>query len=98
MGQFVSTTGVGGRRALGFDKPTPNSSTNNHAARSASSQTIGHLGFTGGAVWIDPKYDLVFVFLSNRTYPSRLNRKLIEGNYRARVHQAVYDAMPREAS
>lgn len=98
VGQFVSTTGVGGRRALGFDKPTPNSSTNNHAARSASSQTIGHLGFTGGAVWIDPKYDLVFVFLSNRTYPSRLNRKLIEGNYRARVHQAVYDAMPRQAS
>lgn len=91
--QFVTTTGIGGRRALGFDKPTPKSRTN-HAAESASSLTIGHLGFTGGAFWIDPKYDLIFIFLSNRTYPSRLNTKLIEGNYRARLHQIAYEAMP----
>lgn len=91
--QFISTTDQGGRRALGFDKPTPRNRTN-HAAEAASAQTIGHLGFTGGAFWIDPKHDLIFIFLSNRTYPSRLNSKLIEGNYRARLHQIAYEAMP----
>lgn len=90
--QFISTTGISGRRALGFDKPTPKNKTN-HAAQSASALTIGHLGFTGGAFWIDPKHEMIFIFLSNRTYPSRLNRKLLDGNYRARLHQAAYEAM-----
>ncbi|MDO4691523.1 MAG: glycoside hydrolase family 3 N-terminal domain-containing protein [Porphyromonadaceae bacterium] len=89
--QFVKTTGVGGIRALGFDKPRRRGV--NPAADSASDQTIGHFGFTGTAFWIDPAEGLIFIFLSNRTYPSRQNTTLITELLRPRMHQAVYDAL-----
>lgn len=88
---FMNTTGVGARRALGFDKP--NRWGVNHAAQSASLGTVGHFGFTGTAFWIDPEERLVFVFLSNRTYPSRQNNLLSTEKYRPRLHQLVYDAL-----
>lgn len=88
---FITTTGVGGRRALGFDKPTRQGT--NPAADSASPRTVGHFGFTGTAFWIDPDEELVFVFLSNRTYPTRANTRLAREKYRPRLHQAVYDAL-----
>ncbi len=89
---FMTTTGVGGRRALGFDKPT--NKPTSPAAESASIRSVGHLGFTGTAFWVDPDAELVFVFLSNRTYPTRLNNRLSSERYRPRLHQAVYDALP----
>lgn len=86
--QFLSTTGVGGRRALGFDKPTQSAS--NPAGESASRDAVGHYGFTGTAFWIDPRDGLVFVFLSNRTYPSRANNALSRERYRPRLHELSY--------
>lgn len=88
---FMTSRGVGGRRALGFDRQTGLETT--PTAEAASASTVGHLGFTGTAVWIDPEYQLVFVFLSNRTYPSRLNNRLSNERYRPRLHQAVYNAL-----
>lgn len=86
--QFMRTTGVGGRRALGFDKPTQGATS--PAGESASRDAVGHYGFTGTAFWIDPRDGLVFVFLSNRTYPSRANNALSRDRYRPRLHQLCY--------
>jgi beta-lactamase len=87
---FTETNGAGGIRALGFDKPR---STGGPTGIYASSRTYGHLGFTGTCFWVDPEYDLVFVFLSNRTYPSRQNTTLIRERLRQRLQDLVYEAI-----
>ncbi|MES2731229.1 MAG: glycoside hydrolase family 3 N-terminal domain-containing protein [Bacteroidota bacterium] len=79
------------RRALGFDRPVTPSAGN--AAKSASTQSFGHSGFTGTFTWVDPVYNLVYVFLSNRVYPTRNNAKLSELNTRTNIQQAIYDSM-----
>ena len=83
----------GNRRGLGFDKPLieyhpQNSST----AKSASPNTFGHSGYTGTLVWVDPDEELIFIFLSNRVYPTRNNPKIYRLNIRPRIHQAIYDS------
>lgn len=90
--QFLTTRGVGGVRTLGFIRPQWGQRAN-QAAESASPLAVGHYGFTGTAVWIDPVEQLVFVFLSNRTYKSRRNSLISTERYRPRLHQALYDAM-----
>jgi beta-glucosidase-like glycosyl hydrolase/CubicO group peptidase (beta-lactamase class C family) len=84
------------RRGLGFDKPEKDNAkrAEPYPCLSASPQTFGHTGFTGIAVWVDPKYNLVFIFLSNRVNPDGGdNSKLISLNVRGKMLQAVYDAM-----
>ncbi len=81
------------RRGLGFDKPAIDSGTRGPAAESASPMSFGHSGFTGTYVWADPMEDLVFVFLSNRTFPDETNRTLIEKNIRTNMMQEIYQAI-----
>jgi beta-N-acetylhexosaminidase len=78
------------QRALGWNKPKHDDSGN--VSEFASDQAYGHTGYTGTVVWVDPKYDLVFVFLSNRVYP-QISNKLIKNKTRKRVHDLVYQAM-----
>jgi len=59
----------------------------------SSAETFGHTGFTGTCVWADPKYKLVYVFLSNRVYPDAENSKLIKNNVRPKIHDLIYQAM-----
>jgi CubicO group peptidase (beta-lactamase class C family) len=80
------------RRALGWDKP------NDRVSRQVSPSSFGHKGFTGTMVWVDPEYDLAFVFLSNRVYPSRENRKLITNRTRSRIMDVVYEALTRDST
>ena len=90
MQHFTKQQKTGNRRGLGWDKPdtsTPNTSTY------ASDLTYGHTGFTGTAIWVDPKYDLIYVFLSNRVYPSAENKKLMENNIRSKIQDVIYQAM-----
>ena len=83
---------MGNRRGLGFDKPMIEYVENgSYVARDASPESFGHSGFTGTFVWADPQNKTVVVFLSNRVYPTRENRKLYSMNIRPRIHQAVYD-------
>ncbi|MDQ3052248.1 MAG: serine hydrolase [Bacteroidota bacterium] len=79
------------RRGLIFDKPEPDISKNGPTAASASPTTFGHSGFTGTTAWADPANDLVYVFLSNRVYPTAANNRLAKGNYRTDIMQAVYE-------
>ncbi|NNK09928.1 MAG: serine hydrolase, partial [Flavobacteriaceae bacterium] len=87
------------RRGLGFDKPLLDNAQKElkdaYPAPSASVESFGHSGFTGTFVWADPKYQLVFIFLSNRVYPSRDHRQLYELNIRTSLHQVFYDYLDK---
>jgi len=85
------------RRALGFDKPNPGISgqKNKFPAADASPESYGHTGFTGTFVWMDPENQLLFIFLSNRVYPSRNHTAISDLNIRPAMHQAIYDAIKK---
>ncbi|MBM4388323.1 MAG: beta-lactamase family protein, partial [Deltaproteobacteria bacterium] len=55
--------------------------------------SVGHLGFTGCSVWIDPEVELVVALLTNRVHPAREN-ELIK-KFRPEFHDAVFEAMFR---
>lgn len=81
-------------RGVGFDKPLvqyiPGKSS---IAKDASPESYGHSGYTGTFVWIDPKEELIYIFLSNRVYPTRESRAIYELNIRPRIQQSIYDAL-----
>jgi beta-N-acetylhexosaminidase len=79
------------RRGLGWDKPTVGD-WNSPTTTYASPATFGHTGFTGTCIWVDPEFDLVFVFLSNRVWPDRSN-KLLNANIRTRIQEVVYKSI-----
>lgn len=81
------------RRGLGFDKPALTYVPNGNAAKDASPQSFGHTGFTGTRAWADPKYQLVYIFLSNRVHPTRSNTRLYKLNTRTEIEQVIYNAM-----
>ncbi|MDB5227788.1 MAG: serine hydrolase [Bacteroidota bacterium] len=89
---FTTKQYPGNRRAIGFDKPTPPGQ-EGPACESASPESFGHTGFTGTIAWADPKYNIVFIFLSNRVYPSAENNVLAKQNIRPKIQQVIYDAM-----
>ena len=86
------------RRALGFDRINAPYIENGNAAKGASPESFGHSGFTGTFTWIDPAHDLVYVFLSNRVYPTRENSKISQLNVRTNVQQVIYDAIEAAAA
>jgi beta-N-acetylhexosaminidase len=79
------------RRGLGWDKPVQ-SEWNSPTSLKASPKTYGHTGFTGTCIWIDPEFNLVYIFLSNRVYPDR-SGKLITSNIRSRIQYVVYESI-----
>ncbi len=83
----------GNRRGLAFDKPVLADKENGATAFDASRHSFGHSGYTGTFAWADPDTGILFVFMSNRVYPTRLNRKLYQLNVRPAMHQAIYDAL-----
>lgn len=84
------------RRALGFDMKELDEDKTLNMCEEASDQTFGHLGFTGTAAWADPVNGLVYVFLSNRTYPSMSNNILQRENYRPKIQSIAYKAITHQ--
>jgi beta-N-acetylhexosaminidase len=82
------------RRGLGFDKPEKDNviRTEPYPCASASPLTFGHTGFTGTCFWVDPKNNLIFVFLSNRVNSPDVN-KFLRMSIRPKVHEAIYQAL-----
>ena len=79
-------------RGLGFDKPKPEYNVEKCTySKYSSNLSFGHSGYTGTFFWVDPKYDLIYVFLSNRVYDSRENRKIYELNVRTKIHDLIYE-------
>jgi len=83
----------GNRRGAGFDKPQINYTPDGPSCKSASPDSFGHSGFTGTYFWADPDNQLLYVFLSNRVYPSASNQKISEMNIRTEIHQKMYDIL-----
>ncbi|MCK9613146.1 MAG: glycoside hydrolase family 3 N-terminal domain-containing protein [Bacteroidales bacterium] len=81
------------RRALGFDKPLKDKHQGGPACEEASKESYGHSGFTGTYVWADPEYKLIYVFLSNRTYPYSENNKLVKSGIRTAIQKIIYQAI-----
>ncbi len=80
------------RRGLGWDKPVlgdPAGPTSVYA----SAKTFGHTGFTGTCIWVDPEFNLVYIFLSNRVYPDMTNNKILNGNIRPRIQDVIYQSI-----
>lgn len=81
------------RRGLGFDMKELDTRRTLNMSELASESTFGHLGFTGTCVFADPENDLIYIMLSNRTYPSMRNNKFGRYNYRPRIQSVVYEAL-----
>ncbi len=81
----------GNRRGLGFDKPHPKNPGNTCGC--TSSKSFGHTGFTGTMAWADPEKELVYVFLSNRTYPEAKTNQLSKQNIRENIQKIIYESI-----
>ncbi len=92
---FTTETSRISRRGLGFDKPDSSNPSKSPCAEAAPRTVYGHTGFTGTCAWVDPTNKLVYVFLSNRTYPDATNKKLSQLDIRTRIQGALYDALKK---
>lgn len=78
------------RRGLGFDKPDMENTS--PTSLYASAKTYGHQGFTGICVWVDPEYDLIYIFLSNRVQPTADPNKLSSEGIRNKIMDVIYES------
>ena len=82
----------GNRRGLGFDKPQLGKE--GPTCGCVSKSSFGHTGFTGTMAWADPETEIVYVFLSNRTYPdSNVENKLSKENIREDIQKVIQEAI-----
>lgn len=88
---FTSNQSTISRRGLGFDRVDTTSELG-YPSKLASHQTYGHTGFTGTCFWVDPQYNLVYIFLSNRVYPTATNT-LYKMRVQANILDAFYEAI-----
>jgi beta-N-acetylhexosaminidase len=79
------------RRGLGFDKPQLGQE--GPTCGCVSMTSFGHTGFTGTMAWADPDKELVYVFLSNRTYPDANTNLLSKENIRENIQKIIYEAI-----
>ena len=68
--------------AYGWDRPSPGGSTGGQWP----THCVGHLGFTGTSVWIEPQKELIVSLITNRVCPSS-NNNLIK-----QIRPALYNA------
>lgn len=83
---------AGTTRALGWDMPTQPSSSGKYF----SPQSIGHLGYAGTSLWIDPARRLAVVLLTNRTWPDRSNNAIRA--VRPAFHDAIAEGLSQTQS
>ena len=82
------------RRGVGFDKPQLG--TAGPTCGCVSMISFGHTGFTGTMAWADPEKEIVYVFLSNRTYPdSNASNRLSKANIRENIQKIIYESIDK---
>ena len=90
---FTETKSPNSRRGLGFDKPDKTREDSLPTSKSAPASTYGHTGYTGTCFWVDPDNKLIYIFLSNRVYPSRLQTQLTELGIRTKIQDVIYESL-----
>jgi len=90
--KYTSAQFSDNRRGLCFDKPEFDPKKDSPVTKECSIKSFGHSGFTGTFAWADPENGLIFVFLSNRVYPSADENKLIKLGIRGKIHRSFYEA------
>ncbi|MBK9630507.1 MAG: serine hydrolase [Saprospiraceae bacterium] len=81
------------RRSLCFDLKQTTNAEQGYVSLMASDNIFGHQGFTGTCAWADPKHELIYIFLSNRTYPNSKVNLLHKNRYRMKIQDLIYKAM-----
>ena len=74
----------GASRALGFDTPSPEGSS---SGRFLSATSLGHTGFTGTSLWIDPERELIVILLTNRVIMGESDLRI--RSFRPLLHDAI---------
>jgi len=83
------------RRGLGFDKPQLDPEIK-ATCGCVSDESFGHSGFTGAYTWADPESEILYVFLSNRVFPTMENYGLVDEDIRTKIQQIIQDAILTE--
>ena len=82
----------GNRRGIGFDKPQLQGKSG-PTCDCVSEKSFGHTGFTGTMAWADPETEIVYIFLSNRTFPDASVNTLSKENIREKIQKIIQDAI-----
>lgn len=90
---FTTTKSSISRRGLGFDKPDPRNSRTSPTSPGTPIEVYGHTGYTGTCFWVDPKNEMIYIFLSNRVNPSRSPNRLSTLEIRERIQEELYKAL-----
>jgi len=90
---FTGYRSIRNHRGLGFDKPATDEDDGGPCGTRCTGYTFGHTGFTGTCAWSDPATGVLFVFLSNRVYPSATNTKIIKMNVRTIAQDYIYESL-----
>jgi len=88
--RYYASEGV--RKGVGFDKPQLDENIK-ATCGCVSDSSFGHSGFTGTYTWADPESEIVYVFLSNRIFPTAENMDLVKYNIRTEIQQLIQDAI-----
>jgi beta-glucosidase-like glycosyl hydrolase/CubicO group peptidase (beta-lactamase class C family) len=80
----------GVNRGLGFDKRIGKDGS---TCACVSPASFGHTGFTGNMAWADPETGIVYVFLSNRTFPTYVENALSKEKIREDIQQVIQNAI-----
>lgn len=88
---FTSKQSLSSRRGLGFDRAEPDQK-KGYPSKLANESVFGHTGYTGTCIWIDPKNQLIYIFLSNRVHP-QVSTRLLDLNIRSRIQDAIYEGL-----
>lgn len=86
-------SGPDARHTLGWDRPSPPPVVT-HIGDRWPRQSIGHLGFTGGSMWLDPAGGRYAILLTNRVHPTRVPQGIKE--FRRAAMDAVTRAFERD--
>lgn len=90
---FLKSKSTRSHRGLGFDKPNLADKEASSTCDEATAETVGHTGFTGTCYWVDPKNDMIYIFLSNRVCPTRDNPAFTRVSARSHIHTIIYNSI-----
>ena len=90
---FTTQKSPNSHRGLGFDKPVMGNPDASSTCDEATAETFGHTGFTGTCFWVDPKNDMIYIFLSNRVSPTRNNAAFSRVSARSHIQSILYKSI-----